>query len=196
MPYKLGEQGAYGCSGFPVIVQRDGWVLAPGGCHKTKEEAMAHLGALKANVKEASVELEGDIVKVDTDHGLVFGWAYVSKDNDGTVIVDSQEDYVDDDWELEKSAYDYVVTSRDGSDTHLIRGVATLVESVVFTPDKLEKMGLPPGSMPTGWWVGMKVNSPAILEKVRSGEYTSFSIGGKGIRKRGPIPTNHRRDSR
>jgi hypothetical protein len=140
------------------------------------------------------MELNGDIAKVDMKHRLVFGWAYVSKDSDGTVLVDSQDDYVDDDWELEKAAYDYVVKSRDGSDTHVVKGLATLVESVVFTAEKAKAMGIR-GDVPTGWWVGMRITDDRLLAKVQSGEYTSFSIGGKGMRKRGVAPERHRRAS-
>jgi len=55
MPYRLGDHGAYGCSGYPVLVESgDAWKLAPGGCHPTKSEAQAHLAALNVNVMEAS----------------------------------------------------------------------------------------------------------------------------------------------
>ena len=141
------------------------------------------------------MELEGTIRKVDMKHRLVFGWAYVAKDADGTTVVDSQEDFIADDWELERAAYDYVVKSRDGSDTHVVKGLATLVESVVFTKDKIRAMGLNEADVPTGWWVGMRITNDKLLAKVQSGEYTSFSIGGKGIRKRGPAPETHRRQS-
>lgn len=138
------------------------------------------------------MNLEGNIAKVDMKHRLVFGWAYISKDPDGTVIVDSQDDFVGDDWNLEKAAYDYVVKSRDGSDTHVVKGVATLVESMVMTKDKAKAMGLT-GDVPTGWWVGMRILNDDMLAKVQSGEYTSFSIGGKGLRKRKETPERHRR---
>lgn len=138
------------------------------------------------------MNFEGPITKVDMKHRLVFGWAYVSKDADGTVLVDSQDDYIDDDWELEKAAYEYVVKSRDGSDTHVVKGLATLVESVVFTKEKSKAMGLG-DNVPTGWWVGLRITNDRLLEKVQSGDYTSFSIGGKGLRKKGPLPEKHRR---
>jgi hypothetical protein len=138
------------------------------------------------------MDLQGTIAKVDMKHRLVFGWAYISKDADGTVVVDSQDDFVSDDWQLEKAAYEYVVKSRNGSDTHLVKGVATLVESMVMTPEKAKAMGLQE-DVPTGWWVGMRITSDEMLQKVQSGEYTSFSIGGKGLRKRKETPERHRR---
>lgn len=50
MPYSIGEKGSNGCSGYPVVSD-EGKVA---GCHTTKEEATAQLGALYANVADAS----------------------------------------------------------------------------------------------------------------------------------------------
>lgn len=50
MPYHIGSKGSNGCSGYPVI-NDDGHVA---GCHSTEAEATAQLGALYANVLDAS----------------------------------------------------------------------------------------------------------------------------------------------
>jgi hypothetical protein len=60
---------------------------------------------------------------------------------------------------------------------------ADLIESVIFSPEKIEKMGLDPATFPKmGWWLGMKVNDEEQWELVKKGERTGFSIHGKGTR--------------
>lgn len=50
MPYHIGEKGSNGCSGYPVVSD-EGKVA---GCHNTEAEATAQLGALYANVPDAT----------------------------------------------------------------------------------------------------------------------------------------------
>ena len=40
---------------------------------------------------------------------------------------------------------------------HIRGGVARLIESAVFTKEKMEAMGIPEGTLPTGWWIGFQV---------------------------------------
>lgn len=37
--------------------------------------------------------------------------------------------------------------------------------------------------MPVGWWIGFRVTDDDVWEKVKSGEYSMFSIGGTAIRE-------------
>jgi len=120
------------------------------------------------------------IVKADADQNMVFGWASVIENADGSPAVDSQGDVIYPD-ELEKAAYKFVLEVRKAGEMHRrVEGVGELVESVVLTKAKREAMGLPAGA--TGWWVGFKV-APEIFAKVKSGQYAGFSIGGRGTRK-------------
>jgi hypothetical protein len=134
------------------------------------------------------------IAKFDTDKQLVFGWAYVSHDADGNVVVDKSGEFIDDYGELEEAAYLFVEKSRVGGDSHAritseigtddsAKKVGTMVESMVFTPEKIAKMGLPPGVLPTGWWVGFKVEDPEVWKAVKRGERPAFSIHGSGRRE-------------
>lgn len=145
----------------------------------------------KINGEEVEVEkdvallhAEGEIKKIEPDQRLVFGWAYVTHDKTGAVNVDKSGDFVDAVEEIEKSAYDFVLRSRNGDANHDSKVVSTLVESIVFTPEKIEKMGLDAGSVPLGWWVGFKINDDNAWNLVKSGELRSFSIGGRGTRKK------------
>jgi hypothetical protein len=123
--------------------------------------------------------------KTDDERRTVFGWASITEVN-GEPVVDRQGDIMDIE-ELSKSAYEYVVSSRKGghqhkrSETGEPLQVSDMIESVVFTPEKIEKMGLPP-STPIGWWVGYKVRDDEIWKAVKDGEITGFSVHGKGRR--------------
>jgi hypothetical protein len=72
---------------------------------------------------------------------------------------------------------------REGGEMHERGGVATLVESVMFTKEKMALMGIPEGTVPEGWWIGFKVYDDDVWEKVKSGEYPMFSIEGEAIRR-------------
>ena len=120
------------------------------------------------------------IAKLDDDQRLVFGWASVVENPDGTPVVDLQGDVLMPD-ELEKAAYKFVLEVRKAGEMHrTVEGVGELVESVVLTKAKREAMGIAAGA--SGWWVGFKV-SPEVFAKVKSGQYGGFSIGGRGMRK-------------
>ena len=121
------------------------------------------------------------IAKSDEEKKLVFGWASVSMRVDGEVIEDWQDDIVDPE-ELEHAAYQYVLLYRDGSEMHERGGVASLVESVVFTEEKMKAIGIPEGTLPVGWWIGFKVLDEEVWEKVKDGTYSMFSIEGTAER--------------
>ena len=61
-------------------------------------------------------------------------------------------------------------------------GVAVLIESVVFTEDKMAAMGIPAEMLPVGWWIGFKVTDSDVWEKVKDGTYSMFSIEGEAER--------------
>ena len=133
-----------------------------------------------AEMSELEKNFTATIVKADADQNMVFGWASVVENADGTPVVDSQGDVLMPD-ELEKAAYKFVLEVRKAGEMHrTVEGVGQLVESVAFTKEKYAAMEIPPGKI--GWWVGFKI-APDVFAKVKSGEYGGFSIGGRGLRK-------------
>lgn len=137
-----------------------------------------------------SQQASASIVKIDDEKKLVFGWASIIKDENGMILLDRQDDFIDSEDELEKAAYDYVLHSRDGGEMHVRRGVAKMVESVVFTEEKQRALGIPVGSMPTGWWIGFKVDDERVWEQVKKGEYAGFSVHGTGKRESTELPVS------
>lgn len=60
MPYTMRSDHP-SCDGY-AVVKSDSGDIVPGGCHKTREQAAAHLAALKANVEDAMIaEIDGKI---------------------------------------------------------------------------------------------------------------------------------------
>lgn len=121
------------------------------------------------------------IMKSDDEKMLAFGWANVSVRVDGEVIEDWQEDIIEPE-ELENAAYNYVLLYREGGEMHERGGAAVLVESVVFTEEKMQAMGIPKDTLPIGWWIGFKVTDSDVWEKVKDGTYPMFSIEGEAER--------------
>lgn len=143
---------------------------------------------VKKNYDNVDFEFSGLISKVDTDKRLVFGWCSLSKVN-GEQVVDLQGDYIPIE-ETEKSAYNYVLHSRKGGDMHKrvsksddqALHTSNLVESFVVTPEKLQRMGLPPDALPLGWWTGFKVHDDQQWADVKAGKRLGFSLHGRGRR--------------
>lgn len=137
-----------------------------------------------AKADRPMVKWEVEFSKVDDDKHEVFGWASVVQ-LDGKPVVDRQGDWITPD-EIEKAAYKYVMDSRKGGHQHKREGdspfhASNMIESIVFTPEKISKMGLP-ADFPVGWWVGYKVHDGETWEKVKKGDVTGFSIHGSGKR--------------
>lgn len=122
------------------------------------------------------------IKKSSDEKRLAFGWASISQDESGTELVDLAEDIIDPDT-LENAAYEFVRLYREGGEMHERGDCAVLVESVVFTKEKMAAMGIPEGTLPTGWWIGFYVTDDEVWEKVKSGEYPMFSIEGTAIQE-------------
>lgn len=124
---------------------------------------------------------ETKIAKLDEERRLVFGWASVAKNADGTDVIDAQGDVIAP-GDLETAAYDFVLKFREANTMHTGPVTARLVESFVATPDKLEKMGIPVEGVPSAWWTGFKVDDDTAWAGIKSGRYSQFSIEGTGKR--------------
>lgn len=122
-----------------------------------------------------------DIFKSDKEQHTVFGWANVSLKADGSIPLDWEGDVIPP-TVLEKAAYNFVLKYRETGEMHQGEAVGTLIESIMFTKEKMAKMGIPEGTMPEAWWVGFYIPDEEAWEKVKDGTYKMFSIQGKAIR--------------
>ena len=121
------------------------------------------------------------IQKSNDEKMQAFGWASVAITENGETIEDWQGDLLEPE-ELEKAAYNYVRLYREGGEMHIRGGTAVLIESIVFTNEKMQAMGIPEGVLPVGWWIGFQVTDQEVWEKVKDGTYSMFSIEGEAGR--------------
>jgi hypothetical protein len=140
--------------------------------------------------REPEEVLTAQIAKYDDDQQIVFGWASVSIGKDGKLVVDREGDVIEPDV-LETAAYDFVLNSRRGDDLHDEVTKSHLVESMVFTREKMAKMGLTfldagvrksdtPVCM---WWTGFYVPDASDWSAIKLGKRAAFSIGGFATRE-------------
>lgn len=124
------------------------------------------------------IQAVGEILKVDSQHRVVYGWASVIEKN-GQRVIDTQGDVLEED-ELLKSAHQYVLDERAGKVMHKGAVVADVVESIVFSKDVQKALSIDLGKV--GWFIGMKIRDEELWKKCEAGEFSSFSVGGRGRR--------------
>lgn len=131
---------------------------------------------------ELLLTVEATITKADDSQQRLFGWASIAVRKTGEPLVDLQGDVIAIE-DLEEAWYDYVVESGELNFQHAgpVRG--HLIESMVFTPEKLVAMGLPADSVPLGAWVGYHVPDPEDYATVKQLGYFMFSIEGSALRE-------------
>jgi hypothetical protein len=110
---------------------------------------------------------------------MVFGLASVTL-KAGELLEDLQNDVIRPE-EIEKAAYNFVLESRQAGEMHKTIGVGRLVESFMITSEKAEIFGIDREHIGK-WWVGFKIDDPDVWERVKTGELSMFSIGGRARR--------------
>lgn len=133
-------------------------------------------------MEEKAIAGKFAVQKSDDDKRLAFGWASIALCENGKTLEDRQHDIITPEV-LEQAAYNFVRLYREGGEMHERGGVAVLIESVVYTKEKMTAMGIPQGILPVGWWIGFYVTDDAVWEKVKRGEYSMFSIEGTAVRE-------------
>ena len=113
--------------------------------------------------------------RVDEEKRRVFGFFSVIEENDKEVI-DYHGDVIASD-DLEEAAYKYVMYSGMGDERHDERAKAMLIESMFFSKEKQMALGIDLGKV--CWWGGFYILDDDLWQKVKSGQYPMFSIGGR-----------------
>jgi cation transport regulator ChaB len=128
----------------------------------------------KATVTEKNFQAE--VLKVDAEHGVVFGWALISKIN-GVPYFDVQGDNASEAGIL-KASVEYMEGERVVKEMHQGDQVGKVIFGFPMTEDIAKAMGIK--SQFTGLMIGMKPGAGA-LAKFKDGTYTGFSMGGRRI---------------
>lgn len=123
---------------------------------------------------------EAKVCKLDSKHGIVFGWAIVCKQN-GELYFDLQDEHVPEDVMLEASL-GLMSGARVAKEMH--RKGSEHGEGIIFAVPLTEEICKAAGITcdKTGLFIGMKP-SRDVFAKFASGEYTGFSIGGGAFYK-------------
>ena len=116
-----------------------------------------------------------EVAKVDDEHGLVFGFAIVSKIN-GEEYFDVQGDHIPEEAMLEASL-DFMENSGAAKEMHQGDQIGKVVFAFPLTTDIARAMNVT--TEKTGLMIAMKPTDPEVLNRFKSGEFTGFSIGGR-----------------
>ena len=130
---------------------------------------------IEAVMKEDEPPVEGKIIKIDEDQRIIYGWASVTTFK-GELVVDLQGDVIKTDT-LHKSVNEFMKGVRVGKLNHQGEQVGQILHSFPMTKGICEALGIQ--SDKEGWITGYHVTDDALWEKVKSGEYAEFSIGGR-----------------
>lgn len=118
-------------------------------------------------------QIKLDIVKVNKELGILFGYAIVCKE-DGEEYYDLQGDHIPEDAMME-AAVNFMDGRNYFYENH-IYGVGKVIFAWPMTSELAEAMDIMVKK--TGLLVGVKPDHYDIIDKFREGIYTGFSIGG------------------
>jgi hypothetical protein len=126
--------------------------------------------------------LTATITKAIDSQRRLFGWASIAVMKNGSPLLDLQGDFIDIE-DLEQGWYSYVKESGELNFQHRDGCSASLIEAIVFTPEKLEALGLAKDALPLGAWVGYELENDADYQRVKDAQFLMFSIEGEAVRE-------------
>lgn len=145
--------------------------------HLVREESVYLTEEVPFEEDFVYIDIGFELHKARDEQQLVSGWANVSVNADGSIPLDWQDDIIAPET-LEKAAVNFMMEYQESGVMHKGGAVGTVVESIVFTKEKQEAIGIPEGTVPQGWFITVKVHDPEVFAKVKDGTYKMFSIQG------------------
>lgn len=133
---------------------------------------MIRINIIKSHPEQ---EVFSKMHSVDSEKRRVFGFFSVVEEGEKEVI-DYHGDVIPAE-DLEEAAYKYVMYSGMGDEGHDERAKAMLIESMFFSKEKQRALGINLGKV--CWWGGFYIMDDDLWQKVKSGKYPMFSIGGR-----------------
>ena len=136
--------------------------------------------AIRAVVAEImGKNLEGQILKVDEEQRIIYGWASVATVK-GEALVDRQGDIIEMST-LEKAVNEFMEHVRVGKTMHVGEQTGVVIHSMPLSKEICSALGVQ--SDQEGWVVGYKVYDDNVWNMVKSGELRAFSIGGRAVKE-------------
>lgn len=123
---------------------------------------------------ETAFETRAEVIKVDEELGLVFGWAIICTEH-GEPYFDLQKDHIPD-MSMLRAATDFMKNSRAAKEMHCDSRRGDVVFAFPMTAEVAKAFGIQTDR--TGLMVAMAPDEE-MLGKFKRKELTGFSIGGK-----------------
>ena len=162
-----------------IATAKDGWMSGGGSKWRRPDADLAGPIAWSASV---------EIQKFDEEKRMITGWLSIANDLNGNPVIDAHGDIIPVE-ELESAARGFMMEYRQAGVMHRkFDGVGSVVESFVFTNEKMEAMGIPKGIVPEGWIITMHVEDAEVWDAVKRGELSMFSLGGVAISEDAGMP--------
>lgn len=125
------------------------------------------------------VEVEGQILKINNEERLAYGWAYVST-NKGELSLDHSGEFIRPD-QLAKAATNFMLSMRTAKRMHSGEAIGEVIHSMPLTNDVTKALGIQ--SDREGWLVAVKVYDDQVWQDVKDGKLAAFSIGGRALKE-------------
>jgi hypothetical protein len=138
---------------------------------KTQDVTVPHM--------HSTVTKTADILKVDSERRIVWGWASVSTMK-GELVTDLQGDQITP-AEMEKMADRFMASARTAKAMHAGEQIGEVLHSFPVTNELAKAFGM--STDREGWIIGMKIKDDAVWAGFKDGTYKAFSIGGKSQRR-------------
>ncbi len=120
-----------------------------------------------------------NIIKLDDEARMVYGWASVIKEN-GIDVIDTQGDIIKSE-ELIQASTEFMKSARMSLAMHKGGSIGQVIHSFPLVGDLMKSLGVE--SEKEGWIVGVSINDAGVWNQVKSGELKAFSIGATAVRE-------------
>ncbi|MHA1302897.1 MAG: XkdF-like putative serine protease domain-containing protein [Candidatus Heimdallarchaeaceae archaeon] len=148
-------------------------------------------GSIKETIKEfakdekENIDMEFVAKNFNDEQNIVFGWAYIAQDEKGNQLVDHSGETVlkEDFYDFENGIYAFNLAFRESGFMHLGKAKGFLVESMVFSKEKMDALNIPEGTLPHGAWVGFFFPNDEDYNFIKSMKSPMFSIQGSAIKQ-------------
>lgn len=134
-------------------------------------------------VNDDNFDIEFVVKNFEDEDNCVFGWAYIAKNEDGSQQYDHSGEFVDDMNDLEIATYAFNLAFRESGFMHVGKAKGYLIESFIFTKEKMEKLGIPEGILPQGVWLGFVFPDDEDYQTIKRMKNPMFSIQGTAIKE-------------
>lgn len=136
------------------------------------------IGSMVSAAMAYEMDKAADILKLDNERRIAWGWASVSTLK-GELVTDLQGDTITPS-EMEKMADRFMASARTAKAMHEGDSIGEVLHSLPLTADLAKALGIETDR--EGWIIGMRIHDDATWAAMKAGQFAGFSIGGKAKR--------------